>query len=50
MHRRSPSTHTSNERGEKELSESKKVGVGGGITGSNFTLKIMANFPNLKKI
>ena len=50
-HRRSLSTHTSNERGKKELSESEKKwgGMGGG-TGSNFTLKIMANFQILKKM
>ena len=46
---RSLSTHTSNEREKKELSESeKKWGRGG--TMSNFTLKIMANFQILKKM
>ena len=51
MHRRSLSTHTSNERGEKGLSETEKTGGGmGGGTGSNFTLKILANFQIVEKI
>ena len=35
-----PDIYSSNEKGEKGLSESEKGGRGGGRTGSNFTLKI----------